>query len=246
MRSVVNALDEPLLDTVARRLRQRESIDLRAIAEKSPFYRVRPQAVGAGRGLAWSVCPDGVVICRAGRSVGSANCVQQCIALPLECIEHSDPLPSPNLSLLRHAHAAARTGVHAVVQLAPTLSQPAECHAHARHGHRCSRAEPLAPPPPPLQTDRTGAARNGVCLPQAIESAAAASSTSARARGSEAGSAGAAATRKAAEGESSHTRARPKPASADDPPQARPACLGPPPARPQRILSTRTAACVAP
>jgi hypothetical protein len=69
----------------------------------------------------------------------------------------------PNLSLLRHAHAAARTGVHAVVQLAPTLSQPAECHGHARHGHRCSRAEPLAPPPPPLQTDRTGAARNGVC-----------------------------------------------------------------------------------
>jgi hypothetical protein len=35
--------------------------------------------------------------------------------------------------------------------LAPTLSQPAECHGHARHGHRCSRAEPLAPPPPPLQ-----------------------------------------------------------------------------------------------
>ena len=64
MRSVVNALDEPLLDTVARRLRQRESIDLRAIAEKSPFYRVRcahrPWAP-KGRGRAWSVCPDGVV-----------------------------------------------------------------------------------------------------------------------------------------------------------------------------------------
>jgi hypothetical protein len=41
LRTVANALDKPVLDTIAQRLRNRELVDLRAIAEKSPFYRVR-------------------------------------------------------------------------------------------------------------------------------------------------------------------------------------------------------------